>query len=180
VKGRVRESNARPNRPERGSRLQDYLGRLHEDQRLLLAAWEAVGARHADEPAIRNGCARMAAWTERHFRDTKQIVARHGSRKKRGPAAGIRAASFKGKRDDPVGILEDLHDLALLLEESRVCWTVVTETASALRDQSLQRTGDLALEDLKRQRAWLADMLKQAAPQALVVPAPARKRAKGR
>ena len=84
--------------------------------------------------------------------------------------ARLRASLFGGNRAAGFGLLQDLHDLALLVEESVVTWTVIAETASALRDEQLASGADAALEDLKRQRTWLHSSLKRLASQVLTVP----------
>jgi len=67
-------------------------------------------------------------------------------------------------------LLRDLHDLWLLVNESLISITILLQAAQALRDEQFEQ----ALTDMhtknERQRSWLLTRLKQAAPQALVVP----------
>ena len=67
-------------------------------------------------------------------------------------------------------LVRDLHDLWLLVNESLISITVLLQAAQALRDRQLGCVLEEGRNKNERQRSWLQTRLKQAGPQALIVP----------
>ena len=79
-------------------------------------------------------------------------------------------ALMRKRSSNGFNLVRDLHDLWLLVNESLVSITILLQAAQALRDRNFESV--LAAIELtnERQRNWLMTRLKQASPQALVVP----------
>lgn len=68
------------------------------------------------------------------------------------------------------GLVRDLHDCWLLANETHMSLVVLDQAAKGLRDKEMQELVERVDHQNKRQRSWLLTRIKQAAPQALVVP----------
>jgi hypothetical protein len=95
---------------------------------------------------------------------------RYGERSE-GEPKRLDKALIRKRSANGFNLVRDLHDLWLLVNESLVSITILLQASQALRDHEFER----ALTDIEikneRQRSWLMTRLKQAAPQALAVPA---------
>ena len=66
--------------------------------------------------------------------------------------------------------MRDLHDLWLLANESHISCIVLLQASMSLRDKELEAVCMKGDNGNRRQLAWILTRIKQAAPQALVVP----------
>jgi hypothetical protein len=68
-------------------------------------------------------------------------------------------------------MIRDLQDASALATHLRLNWTALHQAAQRLQDKELKELANKCGLEVDRQIAWLGTMLKNAAPQALVVPA---------
>ncbi len=99
----------------------------------------------------------------------KRLIARYGEVKESEPERLGKALSPQLKRTG-LGLVRDLHDCWLLANESHMSLLVLDQASKALRDGEMQSLVERVDYQNKRQRSWLLTRIKQAAPQALVVP----------
>ena len=75
-----------------------------------------------------------------------------------------------------MGELADIADLAVLVEQASMTWTILAQGAKELHDQALVAVATSAREHNRRQLAWLRTQIEHEAPDAIaVVPSPGRK-----
>src|SRR5204863_2878969 len=96
-------------------------------------------------------------------------VGRYGQRQEGEPKRLDKALLVKRKQGG-FGMLRDLHDLWLLVNESMMSLNVLEQAARALRDEELLDALKKIQDRNERQQRWLKTRISQAAPQTLVVP----------
>lgn len=146
----------------------EYIGLLHSSEQKLAEALRKVAVHHRDEVDIEQTCKLLASWSEQHVVALAPVVARYHEQHP-GEPEDLREALFHGPRTGPMAMIRDLHDLWLLASEVSLCWTVLDQSARALRDRELERLCTELKQQTDRQIAWLKTRIKQASPQALVV-----------
>jgi hypothetical protein len=146
-----------------------HIGRLWRSQVQLADALAIVANRHDRESGVRDTCKQLEEWARRDLAGLQTFVTRYGRRRSE-DAEQVFGALFHGQRAGGLGLLRDLHDLALLVEELRLGWATLRELAPELHDDALERLAERASNDTDRQLAWLETRLKATAPQALAVP----------
>ncbi len=156
-------------KPER-QHIREYLGLLHGSEQGFAAALDMVADAHASEPDVLNLCRVLAGWSRRELADLAQLIARYGEAHEAEPERIAKALKPK-RRQTGFGLVRDLHDCWLLAQESHVSLVVLDQAAKALRDAEMMRLIERMVDQNQRQRSWLFTRIKQAAPQALIVPA---------
>jgi ferredoxin-nitrate reductase len=151
------------------SHVQDYLGLLHLSEQGLVRAFEQVRSNHPDAPDIHGECTLFAAWSKEAAEALEPFKKRYGERSE-GEPKRLEKALIRKRSSSGFTLVRDLHDLWLLVNESVVSITILLQAAQALRDREFERVLSGIKEKNARQRSWLMTRLKQAAPQALVVP----------
>ena len=149
--------------------VQEYLALVEASERLLADALTAVGDHHTHEPDIHSECALLAGWSREHQQALGKFVARYGEHRIAEPER-LRKAAFPALHESGFGLVRDLHDCWLIANETHVSIIVLDQAAKALRDDELVALLDHMDGQNQRQQAWLLTRIKQAAPQALVVP----------
>jgi ferredoxin-nitrate reductase len=114
-------------------------------------------------------CALFAAWSKEAAEGLERFNQRYGERNE-GEPKRLDKALFRKRRSSGFNLVRDLHDLWLLVNESVISITILLQAAQALRDREFELVLREIEEKNARQRSWLMTRLKQAAPQALVVP----------
>ncbi len=147
----------------------DYIGLVHQSEQQLEQALKDVAEHHKDEPDIYSACNLLASWSEKHYKSIKEFVDRYSEHKESEPG-DLRKEIFHGPRSGGIGLVRDLHDLWLLANESHISWIVLLQAAKSLRDKELESICEECDKQNRRQMAWILTRIKQAAPQALVVP----------
>ena len=154
--------------PKPGLHVPHYLGLLLSSKKRLAKHYAFLAARHENEPAILDGCTLFAKWSAAHVRDLEKLPERYGSAS---VADAKEPDSFSGTRPGGLGLLRDLHDLWLMVNDAHLSITILVQAARALRDNKMAATLiEIGLET-DRQIAWIDTHIKTIAPQALVVPA---------
>lgn len=146
----------------------NYLGLLDHSERQLAEAFKSVARHHGDEPDILQTCQMLAGWSEQHRQQLKPLIERYSEKSEDEPDK-LKQTLFGGPRKGGLALLRDLHDLWLLANEVKLCWTVLQQAAYALRDEELKNACTELSKQTDRQISWLQTRIKQAAPQALVV-----------
>lgn len=145
-----------------------YVGLVRESEDQLARALARVAEHHRNEPDVEGTCLLCAEWSRTKRTSVDGAAGRYGEQGDDEPAH-LAHDLFRGPREGPLALLRDLQDLYLLANEVQICWTVLAQAASALRDEDLAAACATAKTATQRQLAWLTTRIKQSAPQALVV-----------
>ncbi|WP_424354659.1 molybdopterin oxidoreductase family protein [Methanobacterium sp. MBAC-LM] len=147
----------------------DYIGLVHQSEQQLEQAFKDVAEHHKDEPDVYAACNLLASWSKIHYEKIEKFKDHYSEHKESEPG-DLRKEIFHGPRSGGVGLVRDLHDLWLLANESHISWIVLLQAAKSLRDKKLESVCEECDQQNRRQMAWILTRIKQAAPQALVVP----------
>ena len=147
----------------------DYIGLVHQSEQQLEQAFKDVAEHHKDEPDVYSACNLLASWSKTHYEMIEKFKDQYFEHKESEPE-DLRKKIFHGPRSGGVGLVRDLHDLWLLANESHISWIVLLQAAKSLRDKELESVCEECDGQNRRQIAWILTRIKQAAPQALVVP----------
>lgn len=146
----------------------NYLGLLDNSERQLAEAFKTIAKHHGEEPDITQTCQLLAGWSQRHRAELAPLFTRYSEKNEDEPGK-LKQDLFAGPRKGSLALLRDLHDLWLLANEVKLCWTVLLQAAYSLHDQELQKACTEFGKETERQINWLQTRIKQAAPQSLVV-----------
>jgi len=146
-----------------------YLTALHRCERSLADGFGAVAKRHADEPEIAGTAPLLAAWSEQHVARLGDALARFGKKPPR-DAKLLASALFAGPRNGPVGLLDDLLELAMLAGQVQLLWALAGQGARVLRDAELLESCTTLPVQTDRQKVWVETQIKSLAPQLLIMP----------
>jgi ferredoxin-nitrate reductase len=151
------------------SHIADYIGLLDESEKRLVRAFEQIRTTHPDEPDVAALCKLFGQWSEEAETKLRPFVAKYGERRESEPKRLDDALLVK-RSQGGFGLLRDLHDLWLLVNESLISLNALEQAARALRDHELLDTLEHMQERNERQQTWLKTRISQAAPQVLIVP----------
>jgi len=149
--------------------VQEYLGLLEGSEQALVRALEQVAETHKAEPDIHSECRLLASWSRQELEALRAIILRYGEARETEPDRLGKAVSPPLKKTG-LGLVRDLHDCWLLASETHMSLVVLDQASKALRDEEMQGLVERVDHQNKRQRSWLLTRIKQAAPQALIVP----------
>jgi hypothetical protein len=145
-----------------------YLGATVGAQEQLRDALILVAERHERGAELAQGATTLALWSARDLRALGPIVARYGSISDEHPQQ-LRSAVLTGTRIGATGELDDVRDLAALVQFAQMTWTVLVQGARSLRDGALLEVATTGREHSRRQLAWLRTFLEHHAADALAV-----------
>jgi hypothetical protein len=111
-------------------RLAHYLGLLHRAQDTLADAFRQVASAHADEADIAHLCRQQAQRCDERARRLRPFADRYAEDAPDEPER-LHSELFRGTRTGGIGLLRDLQDLYLMAAECDICWTVVSQAATA-------------------------------------------------
>ncbi|HVV92546.1 MAG TPA: nitrate reductase [Hyphomicrobiales bacterium] len=156
---------------ERASRpyLADYIGLLVASEERLARGWEALRRSHPDTPDVGAQSKLFLEWSRENAAAVRPSAVKYGERREGEPEALGRALPI-GRPGTGFGLLRDLQDLWLMVNESTVSTAVLIQGARALGDRDLERALRAVADRNERQRTWLLTRIRQAAPQTLAVP----------
>jgi anaerobic selenocysteine-containing dehydrogenase len=166
--GPVDTNEGAPRGSER-SHIADYLGLLHMSEQRLVKAFDQLRATHPDVPDVGPMCVLFARWSSAAAGQLRKFIDQYGERLE-GEPERLDQALLVQRSQTGFGLLRDLQDLWLLVNESLISVTVLEQAARALRDDALLEQLQSMQESNERQRTWLMTRIRQAAPQVLVVP----------
>src|SRR4051794_7106934 len=105
----------------------------------LASAFAFMADRHDREADIRDEGTLMATWSRRHIEQLRPFEDKYGKTASERPER-IRSALFAGTRMGGLGLLMDLKDMALLVNEQELTYTALNEAAQEVRDEELVNT----------------------------------------
>ena len=108
-------------------------------------------------------------WSGEAARALESFEDRYGSRRE-GEPQRLDKALIRKRSATGFNLVRDLHDVWLLVNESMISIVVLKQAGDALRDRELQAVLNEISDKNGRQLSWLMTRIKQAAPQALIVP----------
>src|SRR3954463_3547874 len=146
-----------------------YLGLAHSGEEQLADALTLLADRHDRDIDVEAMLTRFARWSRTHMEGLDKLVARIGEQKSEHPQR-LRAALYYGVRMGGIGMVQDLHDLAVQISSVRLSYQILEQAAKEMRDKELETAVMEYGNDLDRMTKWAKTKLKQSAPQALVVP----------
>jgi ferredoxin-nitrate reductase len=149
--------------------LADYIGLLVTNEYRLMLGWEKLRNAHPMTPDISMQSMLFMTWSSENVAAIRPHVARYSKPREGNPERLGKALSI-GRPQSRFGLLRDLQDLWLMVNESTVSVAVVIQGARALGDRELEKTLRAAESRNERQRTWLLTRIRQAAPQTLAVP----------
>src|SRR3569832_2244296 len=149
--------------------VREYLGLIEASEELLADALEAVSQHHIEEPDVHQECKLLGGWSRGHKQELGKFIRRYGEHQTAEPER-LRKAAFPQLQQSGYGLVRDLHDCWLICNESHISIIVLDQAAKALHDEELQALLEGMDRQNQRQQSWLLTRIKQAAPQALVVP----------
>lgn len=147
--------------------LDHYVRLSQQAHETLAAAWRALADGHPDEHDVALIARRFATIADDQCQQLTTFVGRHNATS--AEPDNFAPAAFQGPRRGGLGLLRDLHDIALLATECDLSSTLLTVGAQGARDTELLDVANAGLAHTKQQLSWLTSRIKQAAPQALVV-----------
>lgn len=108
-------------------------------------------------------------WSSENAAAIRLHAARYGERREGEPETLDKALAI-GRPQSGFGLLRDVQDLWLMVNESTVSVAVLIQGARALGDHALEQDLRAVESRNERQRTWLLTRIRQAAPQTLAVP----------
>jgi hypothetical protein len=148
--------------------LPTYLGMLEHAERTLADAFRQVAESRRDESDIPVLARRMSAQCTAHAGRLQPVIERYGKQEDEEPER-LCVSEFSGERSGGLGLLRDLHDLYVLAHFADITWTVIQQTAQALRNEELLDVVARCQGETAEQIRWLKTRMKATAPQALLV-----------
>jgi hypothetical protein len=148
--------------------LADYIGLLQASEDNLVRCWEKLRHAHPLTPDIGQQSTLFMTWSRENAMAIRPYVKKYGERREGEPEALAKALPI-GRSQTGFGLMRDLQDLWLLVNESMISTAVLLQAARALADRNLERDLTDIERRNERQRAWLLTRIRQAAPQTLTV-----------
>jgi ferredoxin-nitrate reductase len=149
--------------------LADYIGLLVTNEDRLILGWEKLRNAHPMTPDIGMQSMLFMTWSSENAAAIRPHAARYGGQRDGEPEAPDKAFSI-GRPQSGFGLLRDLQDLWLMVNESAVSVAVLIQGAHAPGDRELEKNLRAVESRNERQRTWLLTRIRQAAPQTLAVP----------
>jgi len=136
----------------------------------LAGVFALLADRHDRDADVRDQSTLMATWSDKHIALLEPMIKRYGRTVSERPER-LRAAMFAGTRIGSLGLLDDLKDTALMVQEQELTWTALDEAAQELRDKELLNIVRECKEETTRQLTWLKSRQKEMAGMTLTVSA---------
>jgi hypothetical protein len=155
--------------PEPEPHVKEYLGLLEGSETALAEGLERIAQGHREEPDIPGQCSLLAGWSREGLEALHPLIERYGDHEEAEPQRLAEALEPR-LRKTGFGLVRDLHDCWVMTGETYMSLVVLDQAAKALRDTDMQQLVERVMSQNERQRSWLLTRIKQAAPQALVVP----------
>jgi hypothetical protein len=150
--------------------LADTIGLLLASEACLMRGWEELRGAHPKTPDVRQQGALFMAWTKENVAALQPHARKYGTRRESGPQALDEAPGIGRPHGGGFGLMRDLQDLWLTVNESTISIAVLIQAARALGDGDLESALRGVESRNGRQRNWLFSRIRQAAPQTLTVP----------
>jgi hypothetical protein len=159
-----------PARVPEGARKQvaRYLGAVQATERELRDALVLVAERHRRNYDLSHGATTLASWSEDHLGWLTPLTTAYGTAPDE-HAARLRSALFVGTRAGADGELADICDLAALVQQAEMLWTILVQGAKELHEDGVLDVAFRARDHSRRQLAWLRTIVEHEAPDAIAI-----------
>ena len=149
--------------------LTNYLGQLSASEGRLIREWKKLVDSHSKTPDIGAQCALFIAWSKENVAVLSSCIDKFGEQKEchRGTLDELLSAHYE---ENAFGLMRNLQDLWLMVNESTIAIAVLLKGAQSLEDADLEKNIQKISSRNARQRDWVLGRIKQAAPQTLTVP----------
>ncbi len=151
------------------SHVSDYLSLLSDANEELIAACEYLSRQHQQDAEIREGAKILSSFSRQAVEKLAPFLKKYGEQSEKEPRA-LRQTLFPKPRAGGFGLVRDLHALHILAADAHVAAKVLKDAAHELRDDALYEVCLFVYGQNQRQLAWVDTMIKESAPQAVVVP----------
>lgn len=155
--------------PAPRSHVADYLGYLVAANKEFATACDYVARQHEQNAEIREGAELIGAFSRQAIEHLRPFLAQYGDQAD-SDSRPLRKTLFPRRRAGGFGLLRDLHALHVLCSDAHVAAKVLKDAARELRDDPLHDACLLLYGQNQRQQAWVDTMIKETAPNAVVVP----------
>ena len=156
-----------PQGPPPGRHVDRYVGMARVAAEQLGEAFRVVAAHHPQESEVVIACRKFAGWSERHASALGPFAERYREERDDGPAR-VRAALFGGPRPGGLGLMRDVHDLAVMARDAEVGWIALNQVARALDDPELRAASEAILAEVRLMAGWCQTQFKDQIAQALL------------
>jgi len=151
------------------SELARYLGVVRAGEEQLAGALTLLAERHDGDPDVASMLKKFTRWSLTHAEGLERMVMRFGEEKSE-TARRLRDSLYDGAREGGAGLVQDLHDLTVQIDYVRMGYQILEQAAKEMRDEPFKTIAVEQGEAVERMSKWAKTKLKQAAPQAIVVP----------
>ena len=127
-----------------------YLGLLQMTEQDLANAFSTIAQRHARQLDVEHPCELFAGWSRENVQALLPFTQHYGSSGGR-EAKRLYHDLFDHRDAGSLALLRDLHHLWLMVQDAHITWTVVLQTATALRNEELKALCTKAQECRERQ-----------------------------
>ncbi|GAB3537830.1 hypothetical protein GCM10027443_31540 [Pontibacter brevis] len=145
-----------------------FIGLVYSGEKELAKAFSSVAQKHKVEPEIFNICQKLSSWSEKHAAALLQFMERYSGKEQDEPEE-LRDTMFSMFRATSFGLVRDLQNLWVLVNEVKICCVTLLQGAYSLRDKELILLVKECNETADRQLIWLMSQIKHISPQVLVV-----------
>lgn len=146
----------------------NFIGFAYNAEKELAEAFSNVGIKHKIEPEIKTGCEKLALWSAKHAESLLPFMERYEGKEQDEPKE-LREKLFSMFRASSYGLLRDLQNLWLLVNEVKVSCIALVQAAYTLHDKELVKELKDCIETSERQILWLQTQIKHLSTQVLVV-----------
>lgn len=145
-----------------------FIGFAYKGEKELAEAFGSVGLKHKIEPEIKVGCEKLALWSAQHAESLLPFMERYEGREQ-GEPEELRKNLFSMLRATSYGLLRDLQNLWLLVNEVKISCIALIQGAYTLHDKEFVKELMGCIETSERQLLWLHTQIKHMSAQILVV-----------
>lgn len=156
-------------KPEGRPHLPEYIGLLLASEERLIRGWDKLRDSHPTTPDIGPESRLFAIWSRENAAAVRPYTDKYGERREGEPEVLDKALLIR-RPQTAFGLMRDLQDLWLMVNESTISIAALIQGARALGDSALEHDLNGVENRNERQRAWLLTRIRQAAPQTLAVP----------
>ena len=145
-----------------------FIGLIYSGEKALAEAFASVAQKHVIEPEIHHTCQKLSAWSAAHAETLLPFLEQYQAKEHDEPEQ-LRETMFSVFRLKSFGLIRDLQNLWVLVNELKVSGIILLQAAYSLRDQELITVTKKCNETTDRQLMWLLSQIKHLAPQVLVL-----------
>ena len=145
-----------------------FIGLVYSGEKELSKAFKSVAGKHAIEPEILHTCQKLSSWSAAHAEALLPFM-EHYNAKEHDEPEDLRDTMFSMFRISSFGLIRDLQNLWVLVNEVKICAVTLLQGAYTLRDKELVAIVKTCIDTAERQLIWLLSQIKHLSLQVLVV-----------